>query len=103
MAADPVVIFAPIAAALAAVSVGALIKVVRVFLKHIEEKDQQFTTFLGNHMSGNTKALENLTSATSILSDRLHNDLGRLTDGFQDHHDEAMRRQNERDVAPPPR
>lgn len=70
VAADTVVVFAPIAAALAAVSVGALIKVTRVFLAHIERKDQEFTTFLGNHMSGNTRALQSLTSATEKLADR---------------------------------
>lgn len=66
-----------IAALLAGVSVGALIKIVNRFLRHIEEKDDAFTKFLGNHMSKSTAALDNVAAATREMLngvEQLHED-----------------------------
>lgn len=54
---------------LAAVSVGALLKIVSRFLKHIEKKDADFTTFLGNHLSKNTRAMERVAERLESVED----------------------------------
>jgi hypothetical protein len=70
-------VFSAIAAGLAAVSVGALLKAISIFTRHVDNKDSAFTTFLGNHMSANVKAMTDLTVTTQRLADgvdTLHDD-----------------------------
>lgn len=60
-------VYTAIGAALAVVSTGAIMKVVSMFLKHITSSDERQEAFLGNHMSGNTKALEAVASRLENL------------------------------------
>jgi hypothetical protein len=70
--------YTAIAGGLSLVGIGALVTLVKWFLKrekekdaaflgHIEKKDEQFTTFLGNHMSGNTKAMQEVAAELRSL------------------------------------
>lgn len=63
---------------IALITTGALIQVVRIFLKHIEKADarqdaaqERQETFLGNHMSANVRAQEANARASEKVADRL--------------------------------
>jgi hypothetical protein len=58
---DPAVITA-ITGGVSLLTVGALIKIVRIFLRHIEKSETRQEAFLGNHLSHNTKALERVAN-----------------------------------------
>lgn len=45
---------------LGGLAVGAVVAVVKLFTSYASNRDEQFTTFLGNHMSKHTAALEDL-------------------------------------------
>lgn len=71
-------LFTAIGAALAGISVYAVIKVIRIFLKHIEKADARQDAaqvrqekFLANHLSSNTAALQATTRAQEKVADRL--------------------------------
>lgn len=64
-------VFTAIASGVALLSVGAIIKVILIFLKHIEKSDTRQENFLGNHLSDNTKMLEQSVRAQEKVADRL--------------------------------
>lgn len=64
-------VFTAIGAALAAISVVAIIKVIRIFLRHIEAADARQEKFLENHMSGHTRAMEASAKANERVADEL--------------------------------
>lgn len=43
-------------------------RVLKTVLDAVDRIEQRHETFLGNHMSGNTKALENLVKSTDAMS-----------------------------------
>lgn len=68
---DTAQVITAIAALLATVSVGAIIKVIRIFLRHIDASNTRQETFLSNHLSANTRALEASARAQERVADRL--------------------------------
>jgi hypothetical protein len=64
-------VYSAIAAGLAVISVFSVIKVIRIFLRHIEQSDVRQEKFLSNHMGSNVRAQEANTRATEEMARRL--------------------------------
>lgn len=71
-------VFTAIGGVIALLSVGALIKVVRIFLRHIEAADkrqdlaqERQEIFLGNHLSASTAAMQSAARAQEKVAERL--------------------------------
>lgn len=74
-------IYTSIAAGLALVSLGAVMRLVRRFLQHVEMKDEQFTKFLSNHMSHNTEAMQDAAAALRELAVEVRDLTGKTPEG----------------------
>ena len=59
--------FTIIASAIATLTTGAMIIVIRLFLKAMREERESFQGFLENHMSDNTRAMERLAGVVGAL------------------------------------
>lgn len=64
-------VYTAIAGGLATVSIFSVIKVITIFLKHINRAEERQERFLSNHMSQNVKTLEASVRAQEHVADRL--------------------------------
>ena len=55
----------------AVAAIGALVIVIRAFLKHLKCKDQQFTEVISNHLQHSTETHEKLIASNEKLSDAI--------------------------------
>lgn len=56
---------------IAGIALGVVVYLARLFTAHVQKKDEHFIHFLGNHMSGNTKVLQDLVVAVETLKEEV--------------------------------